>query len=108
MYLKNFCLQISDGCRNKNLSERCMGQKNLTLTIYLQYYIPLILMNEISIISQKRRIKKIKKINKKKKMPPLLTRLAYAIEYLIEIPQEFTFLAFLFKIDSMRVKTTIL
>jgi len=35
MYLKNFCLQISDGCRNKNMSERCMGQKNLTLTIYL-------------------------------------------------------------------------
>jgi len=41
-------------------------------------------------------------------MPPLLTRLTYAIKYLIENPQEFTFLAFLFKIDSMRVKTTIL
>merc|ERR1712109_430553 len=29
MYLKNFCLQISDGCRNKNMSERCMGQKKI-------------------------------------------------------------------------------
>jgi len=41
-------------------------------------------------------------------MPPLLTRLAYAIEYLIEISQEFTFLTFLFEIHCVRVKTTIL
>jgi len=56
----------------KKMSERCMAKKRLNLPFI---YIPLILMNEISIKSQKRRRKKIKKNQIKKMMPPLLTRL---------------------------------
>jgi len=63
MYLKNVCLQVSDGCREKKMSERCMAKNRLDLPFI---YIPLILMNEISIKSQKRRRKKIKKNQIKK------------------------------------------
>jgi len=82
-----------------------MAKKRLDLPFI---YIPLILMNEISIKSQKRRSKKIKKNQIKKMMPPLLTRLTYAIEYLLEIPKNLLFWLFLFKIDSVQVIPTIL
>jgi hypothetical protein len=34
MYLNNVCLQISDGCRKKNVWE-VYGQKKIKFTIYL-------------------------------------------------------------------------
>jgi len=51
----------------KKMSERCMAKKRLNLPFI---YIPLILMNEISIKSQKRRRKKKLRKIKKNDAPP--------------------------------------